>query len=212
MKRGLKITGLILAVMVFLSIITIIVAILLTPWMDRWGTADAELKASFPGDELLPQPASFVNHAVTINAAPDKIYPWLVQMGAEKGGLYSYSWLETYLLNCPLVNADRIHPEWQDLKVGDQVKMCPGTFGPPPYEVAQLLSQQAVVMGHKENGKWVDLWIFNITPQLDGTSRLILRTRTNAVGGFWDIIHPGIFIMERGMLLGIKQRVEGLNP
>jgi hypothetical protein len=63
-------------------------------------------------------------------------------------------------------------------------------------------------MGHKENGKWVDLWQFVILPQADGSSRLILRTRTMAVGGFWDIIHPGVFIMERGLLLGVKERAE----
>ncbi len=54
------------------------------------------------------------------------------------------------------------------------------------------------------------LWQFALTPQSDGTTRLVLRTRTMAVGGFWDVIHPGIFIMERGMLLGIKQRAESI--
>jgi len=207
MKKILIILGL-LGVVISAVILSVIA---LTPWMDRWGAADAELTMHFPGDELLAHPASFVNRAVTINAAPDKIYPWLVQLGAEKGGYYSYSLLETYLLFCPLQNADRIHSEWQNLKVGDFVKMCPGSSGPPPYVVAQLYPNQAVILGHKENGVWVDLWIFNIVPQADGTSRLILRTRTNAVGGFWDVIHPGVFIMETGMLHGIKERAEAVK-
>jgi len=184
----------------------------LTPWMDRWGASDAEIAAAFPGDELLPRPAAIANRAVTIHAPPEKIFPWLLQLGAEKGGMYSYSWFETYLLNCRLDNADRIHPEWQDLKVGDLVKMCPGTSGPPPYETAQITPNRSLVLGHRENGKWVDLWLFTIIPQSTGVSRLVLRTRTNAVGGFWDVIHPGIFIMERGMLLGIQQRAGGLTP
>jgi hypothetical protein len=63
-------------------------------------------------------------------------------------------------------------------------------------------------MGHQENDKWVDLWQFVLVPQGDGSTRLILRTRTMMTGGFWDIIHPGVFVMERGMLKGIKARAE----
>ena len=110
-----------------------------------------------------------------------------------------------------MVNADRIHEEWQNLKVGDEVHMCPQEAGPPPYKVAQIHPNQAIVWGHQENGEWVDLYQFVIIPQTDGSSRLIVRTRTMAVGGFWTIIHPGIFIMERGMLLGIKERAEGMS-
>jgi len=65
-------------------------------------------------------------------------------------------------------------------------------------------------MGHQENDQWVDLWQFVLLPQSGGSTRLILRTRTMMVGGMWDIIHPGVFIMERGMLLGIKERAEKL--
>ena len=207
MKKFLRI----IAVLIGLVILVTGAVILLTPWMDRWGATDEEVRATFPGDELLVKPASFVNHAVTIRARPEQIYPWIVQLGAGKGGYYSYTWLETYLLNCPLVNADRIHPEWQDLKVGDEVKMCPQQPGPPPYTVAMMKPDQAVVLGHQENGKWVDLWQFVIVPRQDGSSRLILRTRTMAVGGFWDVIHPGVFVMERGLLLGVKERAEGMG-
>ena len=193
-----------------LLLLAVVVARLLTPWMDRWGATDAEVAATFPGDELLPDPASFVNRAITIDASPAEIYPWLLQLDAEKGGWYSYDWLETNVLRCPMVNADRIHPEWQNRQVGDLVRMCPGEAGPPPYVVAQLHPQRAMVMGHQENGQWVDLYQFVITPQPDGTSRLILRTRTMMTGGLWDVIHPGVFIMERGMLQGIKARAEAL--
>ena len=195
--------------LVGLVVVAVLGVIVLTPWMDRWGATEAEVGAVFPGDELVPAPASFVNRAVTVQARPEHIYPWLVQLGAGKGGLYSYTTLET-LIGCPLVNADRIVPEWQDLRVGDEVKMCPSEPGPPPYIVAQLHPQQAIVLGHQENGQWVDLWQFILTPQADGSTRLLLRTRTMMVGGFWDIIHPGVFIMERGMLDGIKARAEKL--
>jgi hypothetical protein len=206
MKRFLKFIG----ILAGLVIISMIVIAALTPWMDRWSATDVEIAASFPGDGMVPEPAGVVNRAVTIQATPKEIYPWIVQLDAKKGGWYSYTWLETYLLNCPIVNADRIHEEWQNLKVGDEVHMCPNQPAPPPYVVAQIHPNESIVMGHQENGEWVDSYQFVIIPQSDGSSRLILRTRTMVVGGFWTIIHPGIFIMERGMLLGIKERAEHL--
>jgi hypothetical protein len=199
-----------LAALAGLIIVAVGAVVLLTPWMDRYGATDAEVAAAFPGDELVPNPASFVNRAITIDASPAEIYPWLVQLDAEKGGWYSYDWLETNLLRCPMVNADRIHPEWQNLQVGDKVRMCPGEAGPPPYVVAQIHPDQAIVLGHQENGEWVDLYQFVVVPQADGSSRLILRTRTMMAGGLWDLIHPGVFIMERGMLQGIKARAEAM--
>ena len=205
MKKSLKIIGILVGLVVL--VISVIAA--LTPWMDRWGATDAEIAATYPGDELLPEPASFVNRAITIQAPPEAIYPWIVQLDARKGGWYSYTWLES-LIRCPMVNADRIHEEWQDLKVGDEVHMCPNDPAPPPYIVAQIHPDQAIVMGHQENGQWVDLYQFVIVPQSDGTSRLILRTRTNAVGGFWTVAHSGFFIMERGLLYGVKERAEQL--
>ena len=199
-----------LAALASLVIVAVGAVILLTPWMDRYGATDAEVAATFPGDELVADPASFVNRAIMIQASPEEIYPWLVQLDAEKGGWYSYDWLETNLLRCPMTNADRIHPEWQNLQVGDKVRMCPGEAGPPPYVVAQIHPDQAIVLGHQENGEWVDLYQFVITPQADSSSRLILRTRTMMAGGLWDLIHPGVFIMERGMLQGIKARAEAM--
>jgi hypothetical protein len=204
----MKITMKIFAFIAGLIVLAILLFILLAPWMDRWGATGAEITASFPGDEWVPEPASFVNRAVTIHASPEQIYPWLVQLGAGKGGWYSHSWFETNILRCPLVNADRVHPEWQDLQVGDEVRMCPGEFGPPPYLVAQIIPNQAIVLGHQESGQWVDLWQLVLLPQADGSTRLVQRTRTMMAGGLWSVIHPGVFIMERGMLLGIKERAE----
>lgn len=198
---------LVVAVLAGLAIVTVATVSLFTPTMDRWGATENEIAATYPGDELVANPKSFVNHAITIQANPEQIYPWLLQLGADKGGMYSYTALEG-LIRCPMVNADRIHEEWQDLQVGDPVKLCAGDFAPPPYIVAQLHPNQAIVLGHQENGEWVDLWQFVLVPQPDGSTRLILRTRTEMVGGFWDIIHPGVFVMESGLLNGVKDRAE----
>ncbi len=204
--RKVLLVAVVLAALVGLVVLTVV---LLTPWMDRWGATAEEIAASYPGDELVPAPASFVNRAITIQASPAQIYPWIAQIGAERGGWYSYTWLER-LANCPITNADRIHEEWQTLAVGDQVKMCPGDFGPPPYQVAQTHPNQAIVLGHQEGDQWVDLWQFVLAPQADGSTRLITRTRTMMTGGIWDVLHPIVFVMERGMLRGIKARAEEL--
>lgn|SRR5574341_1925134 len=206
MKNLLKFVG----ILIGLAVIAVIAIIALMPWMDRWGATDEEIAASFLGDELVPSPRVVYNRAVTIDATPQEIYPWIVQMGAERGGLYSYAWFETNILRCELINADRIHEEWQALKVGDKVKMCPReNWGPPAYEVGLIEPNEALVMGHQENGIWSDVWQFILLPQTDGTTRLVLRGRDLKRGGIWNVIRPGQFIMERGMLLGIKARAEG---
>lgn len=204
MKRFLKLVGILLG----LVILVVVLMAAMLPWMDRWGATDDEIITTLPGDDLVPAPAVSYNRAVTIDASPQNIYPWLMQMGAERGGMYSYSWFETNILRCELINADRVHPEWQDLKVGDKVRMCPGDWGPPAYEVALLEPDRTMVLGHRENGAWLDVWQFVLVPQTDGTTRLVLRSRDMKSGGIWDVIRPGEFIMVRGMLLGIKQRAE----
>jgi hypothetical protein len=207
MKKFLKMIG----VLTGLAVLAVVVMFALLPWMDRWGATEEELAATYPGDELVSSPRISYTRAISINAAPEEIYPWIVQLGAERGGMYSYSWFETDILRCELINADRIHPEWQDLKVGDPVKMCPGTSGPPPYEVAMLEPEHAVILGHKQNGAWIEVWQFVLIPQGNDSNRLILRSRNAAQGWFWDVIRPGEFIMARGMMLGIKERGEGMS-
>ncbi len=207
MKKFLKVVGVLLGV----AVIGMVAIVLLMPSMDRWGATQDEISGSFTGDELVPSPRISYTRAISINAEPEEIYPWIVQLGAEKGGMYSYSWFETNILQCELINADRIHPEWQSLKVGDQMKMCPGISGPPPYEIAILKPDQSIIMGHKENGAWIEVWQFNLVPQNDGTTRLVIRSRNAAQGWFWDVIRPGEFIMMRGMMFGIKERAEGVT-
>ncbi|NLG72191.1 MAG: SRPBCC family protein [Chloroflexi bacterium] len=184
------------------------------PWMRRWGASDEELQAVLPGDELIPGPELTTTRAVTIQAPAEKIWPWLVQMGADRGGMYSYTWLEA-LLNCPQVNADRIHPEWQDLQVGDQVRLCMGEM-PPPYTVVAIEPGCALVLAHpalteedRQFGPWCDTWAFVLQPADSGATRLIVRSRTARAVSWLRWIEAGVFVMERGMLLGIRDRAEG---
>lgn len=211
MKKFLKTIG----ILVGIGILAVIVMFALLPWMDKWGATDDEITASFSGDELVPSPRLLYTRAVTVTAAPEQIYPWIVQLGADKGGMYSYTWLET-LIQCPQSNADRIHEEWQDLKVGDKVLMCKSDM-PPGYEVAIIEPNRAIVLGHKQsspvdqtNGTWTDVWQFILIPQDDGTTRFIVRSRNSLEGWFWDAIRPGEFIMMSRMLLTIKERAKGM--
>jgi hypothetical protein len=203
MKKFLKTIGILAGI----GILAAIVLFALLPWMDRWGATEEEIAASFPGDGLVPSPRISYTRAVSINAAPGQVYPWIVQLGADKGGMYSYTWLES-LIQCPQTNADRIHEEWQGLEVGDKVLMCPNDM-PPGYEVAIIEPNHAIVMGHRENGTWTDIWQFLLIPQADGTTRLIVRSRNSLEGWFWDAVRPGEFIMMSRMMLTIKERTEG---
>jgi hypothetical protein len=204
MKRFLKIIGILLTVV----IVGIVVTALLVPWMDRWGAYQQEISASLPGDELVLSPNISYTRAITINASPEQIYPWIVQIGAGKAGWYSYDWFETNVLRCQNTNADRIHEEWQDLKVGGQVKMCPDENMPPAYKVARMDPDQAIVLGHQDGDRWVEVWQFVMVPQGDGSTRLVIRSRSEMGGWFWNVMRPGEFIMMRGMMQGIKERAE----
>lgn len=197
---GLVGLGLIVAVTVYAS----------RPWYSRWGATDDEVQATFPGDELVPSPRTISTKAVTIKARPAQIYPWLLQMGADKGGWYSHTFIEG-LLQCPIVNADRLHPEWQTVNVGDPVRMCPGEAGPPPYIVAAFEKEQYMIWGHRAaDGTWNDIYQFVLLPTGAAETRLILRSRSNSVGWIWDVLEPGFCLMESGMLQGIQQRAEAL--
>ena len=207
MKKILKLAGILFG----LAVVGVVALVLLLPWMDRWGATQTEIAASLSGDELVLSPRISYTRAISINAAPEEIYPWIVQIGAERGGWYSYEWFETSVLRCEISNADSIDERWQNLKVGDPVKMCPGTAGPPPYQVALLEPGRAMILGHQENGDWIEVWQFVLLPQDDGTTRLVLRSRNAAEGWFWDVMRPGEFIMARGMLRGIKERAEGIQ-
>jgi len=186
------------------------VAILARPWHLRWGSSDADLRASLPGDELVPNAHYTIQHAVTIHAAPADVWPWLVQIGQDRGGFYSYDWLER-AFGDRIRNADRIHPEWQTLHEGDLVRAAQpdylgGRLGPDlGWRVVQLEPNRVITLGG---------WGAFVLQPANGSTRLIVRTRgagkpNVALAPFGLLVfEPAHFIMERRMLLGIKERVE----
>ena len=187
---------------------------LLRPWHTRWGTTEAERRAPLVGDELVPQAHYRMDHAVTIQAPPDSVWPWLVQIGQDRGGFYSYDWLER-AIGADIHNVDRIVPEWQQRQVGDLVRSTPpdymgGILGRDVgWRVAALEPGRALVL---EN------WgAFVLRPVGDSATRLHIRLRgegrPTVAGVFLAplgllVFEPAHFIMERGMMLGIKRRAE----
>ena len=77
--------------------------------MDRFGATSEELTASLPGDELVTNPAELIHARHQYNAAPEEVYPWLAQIGADRGGFYSYTWID-HMINCQLVDVNEIVP------------------------------------------------------------------------------------------------------
>lgn len=171
-----------------------------------WGATDQEAGGRLAGDELMPDADVVATRAVEINAPPEAIWPWLVQMGPGRGGAYTYDWIERRF-GVDIRNTSRIIPELQDLKVGDEVPM-------PGYamRVARLEPLQALVL-RSSNDAWV--WSFELRPAA-GHTRLISRNRFHTAAApardklMYPIIEPGSWVMERKMLLTIKQRAEQL--
>lgn len=190
-------------------------AIVLRPWHTTWGVSSEELATPLPGDDLVPDAHYRMDHAVTIQAPADSVWPWLAQIGQDRAGFYSYDRLER-LVGDDVHNADRIHPEWQERRVGDLVRAAQpdylgGRLGAAlGWRVAQLEPGRALVL---------DNWgAFVVVPVDDRTSRVHIRMRgpgTPSLRGIalgpltLLVFEPAHFIMERRMLLGIRERAEG---
>ncbi len=202
-----------------LAVVMILVAYryIIYSWMMSWGATADELQQKLPGDDLVAHPRSQTTMAITIHANVTAIWPWLAQMGQGRGGFYTYEWLEN-LLGCDIHNTDRIHSEWQAPKVGDLVRMYREGAGPPPYQIAAIEPEQALILGHPldNDANWGDSWTFALQKIDEQNTRLIMRLRTSsslptAMHVMNYTLEPGYFIMYRGMLLGIKERAERIS-
>ena len=176
-------------------------------WCLTWGARSDEVARKLPGDELLPGAGLVTTRAITINAPPEAVWPWLVQMGSGRGGAYTYDWIEN-LFGLNMHSADRILPQYQDVKLGDELPMGPGR----PVMRVEVLDPQRTLTLRISDMDWV--WIFALAPE-NGTTRLISRNRIVTAGlppvsRLFSMLfmEPGSLVMERKMLLGIKQRAE----
>ena len=200
---------------------------LLRWWYMHWGATESEAARLLPGDELVPHPRVKYTRGITIEARPDRIWPWLVQIGQGKGGLYSYEQLEN-LAGCDIHNTDRILPQFQNIKVGDQVKL--GPKGYPSFTVLGVYPQEALVLAaadvipepHDQKlpnplpaEYTLSNWVFFLNPITSHSTRLLVRGWLDYEPNSWKnwlvwrvITEPIAFVMERKMMHEIKKRAE----
>jgi hypothetical protein len=195
--------------------ITAVYLLLLWPWMKNWGAAAAEIKATLPGDDMVAQANIRSTKGVTIQASPAEIYPWLLQLGVDRGGMYSYDWLEN-LFGLNVHTTDRIVPEYQNVQIGDFWRFTPKDYvlnpGPGLY-VKQLIENEAVLLCFGMEGKaedaCIDTWQLVLVPQTDGSTRLLLRSNMAMKPELpIKLSYFAQFLMERKMLLTLRERAE----
>ncbi len=211
-KRWLAVTG-----GAFLVIMAAILAytLVVRPWFPHWGAADRDRTRPLLGDDAWIGGVVTGTRAVTIDAPPDKVWPWLIQIGQDRAGFYSYTWLEN-LVFAGIRNRLEIRPEWQGRQAKDIVRSVkPGyLFG--------LLKDKEGYTGWKVSfvapGEAMTLknWgTFALEPYGENGTRFLIRSRgeplpgaAGKLAGFW-LLDPAHFIMEKRMMLEIKRLAEG---
>jgi hypothetical protein len=194
------------AVLPALVLLVVVHLAFIRPWALRWGAADEEAARAMKGDWIVPNPASNATRAVEIDARPDQIWPWIVQMGVGRAGFYSYDWID----NNGTASADRIIPEYQDPQAGDLIP-------------TSLDGRRGFRIKGFEPGRYM-LWIATGARstrcwQLDrtgsGRTRLVTRVRSRYPSSLPGVVRTllaeaGDLIMTRKCMLGIKARAEAL--
>ncbi|HEX9639740.1 MAG TPA: hypothetical protein VGB13_00340 [Candidatus Krumholzibacteria bacterium] len=189
------------------------------PWMARWGATEIEATRTFPGDELWPNPTRVETRALTIGAPVSRVWAWLNQIGQDRGGFYSYSVLEN-LFGAHIRNADRILPNVPPLQAGARLWYTPReAFGGTGYsEIVRVdPARMIVLVGHSgKNPAPNGTWSFFLEPIGQAETRLVTRglggnSRQPVLQRLFErfIMAPTHFVMERRMLLGVKERAEG---
>jgi hypothetical protein len=173
--------------------------------MLTWGATEAEATARLPGDELLEHADGVSTRAVSIDAPAAAVWPWLAQMGPDpRGGAYTYDWIEN-LLGLGMHSVDRVLPEYQHPQIGDTIAMGANRMRTERVDPGHVLAWRS------DDGNWV--WTF-VVEERNGRTRLISRNRFRLPRLIARVgmlpMEPGSLVMERKMLLGIKQRGERL--
>lgn len=179
-------------------------AILRRPTL-TWGATATEAASRLPGDELLEDASGVSTRAIEIDAPASAVWPWLAQMGpSPRGGAYTYDWIEN-LLRLNMHSVDRVLPEFQHPDVGETMSLGSNRMR------IERVERERVLAWRSKDGNWV--WTF-VLSEHDGCTRLISRNRFRLPTRVAQIgmvpMEPGSLLMERKMLLGIKERAERL--
>ena len=195
----------------------------------RWGATVEEVAGPYPGADLVPDGERGATMAVTIGVPPDQVWPWLVQLGGDRGGWYSWDHLD----NAGRPSADRVHPEWQDIALGDHVTYRTRRHGPvDAWEVAALDRNRFLGLRGLSDlrGRRLDptqprpsaytegLWGFLSNELPGGSTRLVIggyqAFRPRWLGRlltYW-LYPPVVWIMQARMMAALKRNVERTAP
>jgi hypothetical protein len=215
-ERAMRIIGPLVLGIVALGVIY---AFVIRPWHLQRGSTKEEVRRSLPGDDLVLNPKFVWNQAITIHAPAAEVWPWLVQIGNQRAGWYSWDSIHRLLGVAGCVDddrrsANRIIPELQNLKVGDEIRMMPEDMGAPGYAVVSIEPDRALVTHiDDENGA---SWVWVLDPIDAETTQLITRFRQTWPPGpmglaFWIADELGSLVMTPKTLSGIKKRAEAVS-
>ena len=187
----------------------------------RWGATDAELATVFPGEEIFPVAGSRSVRGVTVGAPADEVWPWVAQIGQDRGGFYSYEVLED-LVGCEMPRATRVMPEHQAWREGDQMWMYPkqklgGAGGARlvAHEPGRILMFASRALGATVDQPEAGVWGFVVQALDGGRSRLLAVSRSApeaspiAAAFGRAVFEPAHYVMERRMLLNLRTLAEG---
>ena len=182
------------------------------PWHMHWGATDEECTRPLPGDAVVSDGVQSTR-AITIHAPVRVIWPWLIQMGQDRAGFYSFDWLER-LAGADIHNADQIVPAWQHLAVGGLMRTYRYVerYEPLGWIVVTVEPERALAV-RSVDSRWS--WALVLAPLTEHTTRLIVRTRDGMMPGLqaplkFLVAEPAHCIMEIGVLRGVKARAERL--
>ncbi len=197
-------------------------------WRVRWGATDQELARTWLGDELVPHSRSGFTHAITIHAPASRVWSWVAQIGQDKGGFYSYEFLEN-LVGCNIHNADRLLPGCEEVKPGDILWMHPRAGVPIElvepgrgfimHGLLNTATGEGIQPGAPMPANFVNVsWLFYVIDLGGGDSRFISRWRVDyppsfkneLMNGRW-LLEPVASVMDFKMLKGVRQRAETLK-
>jgi len=194
------------------------------PHLLHWRATDEEVAGPYPGADLVPEGKRSSTMAVTIEASSDQVWPWLVQLGWDRGGWYTWDRLD----NAGRPSATEVHPEWQDVAVGDQLSFWALGRRMDAYRIGVLEPNRFLgLYGYTDlRGRWLDpkeprpaaymeaIWGFLLNELSGERTRLVISGyqtfRPRWIERFvsdWLLL-PTAWIMQARMLAVLRRNVE----
>jgi hypothetical protein len=176
----------------------------------RWGATDEEVRGAMPGDDIVPKISFNATRAITIEAPPERVWPWIVQMGYRRAGFYAYDLLD----NACHESADRVLEEYQHPQIGDWMPMAKKVNETTAFRVKAFETDQWLLWEKPDS-----TWAWKLIPLAGGRTRLIARLKARYQ---WEspamavmsllLLEFGDFPMMRRVLRGIRVRAERMSP